>query len=293
MTILDGIAGVIRSTHAQRSARADTSDLLAEICGPAASTILRAAEHDGYSVALGVAQAQAENKPNGFVNDVAYNASDSWLAISGFFTHALPRTPAPAHAMLADVLEHGSKVARHWRGAFASALWRKDAATLTLTRDHIGQRPLYFCRIESGIAFASTLRALVRTGLTTRRIAPAAIEIYLFNGFMVSPLTVIDGVFSVMPGQSILFSAAGETRDTTYFWSQPSALSASSTSDRKLTCRASPPKIRGRAQTRHSKHRHAIGISFRRPGFIVDCRGLAPTARQGPDAVHRDVSAGI
>src|SRR5687768_16708819 len=73
-----------------------------------------------------------------------------------------------SHPSMGDVLRDPelSKL----RGMFAIALWDESAKSLTLARDPLGHRPLYFARNGSGhgawtIAFASELRALLASGL--------------------------------------------------------------------------------------------------------------------------------
>lgn len=55
----------------------------------------------------------------------------------------------------------GPDFPRAVRGMFASAVWLRDAASLLLSRDRFGIKPLYFTRRGDYVAFASELKALL------------------------------------------------------------------------------------------------------------------------------------
>lgn len=103
---------------------------------------------------------------------------------------------------------------RHWgreciqrlRGMFAFALWDAASRTVLLARDRLGIKPLYFSvrrrREEIGptLLFASELRALLASGLVPRRLSPTGIRSYLWNGFVIGPGTIVEGVEQLPPG---------------------------------------------------------------------------------------------
>ena len=53
-------------------------------------------------------------------------------------------------------------------GAFALA-WSDADASLHLARDGIGERTLFYAPLSDGLVFASSLRAILATGLVARR----------------------------------------------------------------------------------------------------------------------------
>jgi asparagine synthase (glutamine-hydrolysing) len=105
--------------------------------------------------------------------------------------------------------EWGEDMLPELRGMFTFALvdLRNHFATvplLFLARDPLGIKPLYYAQTSEGFCFASELRAILATGLVSRRLSPDALTSYLLFGSVSEPVTLIDTVFSVPPGHRLL-----------------------------------------------------------------------------------------
>jgi asparagine synthase (glutamine-hydrolysing) len=104
------------------------------------------------------------------------------------------------------------------QGAFALA-WLAPDGGLTLARDAIGERTLYYAPLPGGVVFASTLRAVLASGLVPRVLHLPAIAAYLSYAYVPGKATLIAGVHELLPGEVIAFRE-GETRHTR-MWSLP------------------------------------------------------------------------
>jgi asparagine synthase (glutamine-hydrolysing) len=102
------------------------------------------------------------------------------------------------------------------RGAFALA-WRNADGELCLCRDAIGERTLYWAQIEGGIAFASTLRALLATGYVAREIDPVSVAMYLSFAYLPGERCMVRGVHELLPGELLRWS--GSRAHCSRFWS--------------------------------------------------------------------------
>ena len=69
--------------------------------------------------------------------------------------------------------------------------------------------------------FASEIRTLLASGAVARRLNPNALDVYLFNGHMISPETIIKDVYSVMPSHWMRISEGGEIVETQRYWLPP------------------------------------------------------------------------
>ncbi|MFL6331955.1 MAG: asparagine synthase (glutamine-hydrolyzing) [Pyrinomonadaceae bacterium] len=86
------------------------------------------------------------------------------------------------------------------RGMFAFAIWDDQEEQLILARDPFGIKPIYYYKNKDTFIFASEVRALLATGLIARRVSSEGIISYLQNGSVESPLTIVEGIRSLLPG---------------------------------------------------------------------------------------------
>lgn len=93
-------------------------------------------------------------------------------------------------------------------GMFALAAWDPERRTILLARDRFGFKPLYWGEYkgssgEPTLLFASEVKALLRTGLFPRRIDPVSLEAYAWNGCVMSPRSIVQGIRCLQPGKCI------------------------------------------------------------------------------------------
>ena len=83
---------------------------------------------------------------------------------------------------------------------FAFALWDRHTGTLTLARDHLGQKPLYFGRIGPTFAFASELKAFAAHPDFAPEVDRGALALFLRHQYVPSPHTIWRGIFKLPAG---------------------------------------------------------------------------------------------
>lgn len=113
--------------------------------------------------------------------------------------------------------EEGLAFANHLRGQFAIALWDKAAHRLVLTRDRMGQKPVYYSDSSAGLCFASELSALTQHPSVNRTIDPNAIQAFLTLKYIPEPQTIFRDVYKLPPAH-LLIHEQGRTRVEPY-WS--------------------------------------------------------------------------
>lgn len=122
------------------------------------------------------------------------------------------------------------KAWQHWgeeslqklRGSYAFAIWDEAQKSMLLARDRMGERPLICAALPNGqFAFASELRALLDSQLLPRRLDPAGLEVFLFNGYIVAPSTLIRGANSLLPGEMMRVAPSGAVQHQCRYWKLP------------------------------------------------------------------------
>ncbi|HYK03012.1 MAG TPA: asparagine synthase (glutamine-hydrolyzing) [Thermoanaerobaculia bacterium] len=97
-------------------------------------------------------------------------------------------------------------------GMFAFALWDRGRRTLTLVRDRLGIKPLYYALTPRGVAFASELKALGRG-----EIDRGALALYMRYGYVPAPHAIFRGVAKLLPGTMLTIDANGESELHAYW----------------------------------------------------------------------------
>ena len=131
-------------------------------------------------------------------------------------------------AVMLRVLARGGPAAvRRLRGMYAFAFWDVNLRQLTLARDPLGIKPLYYILNPErdgdwSVLFASEVRAILASGLVGRpRLNPRALGSIVWNGFCVSPETAVDGVRSLGPGEILVFDEEGSVVKHEPMWQIP------------------------------------------------------------------------
>jgi asparagine synthase (glutamine-hydrolysing) len=111
-------------------------------------------------------------------------------------------------------------------GAFALAWFNQGR--LTLMRDAIGERTLYYARVPQGWLFASTIHALLASGLVPRQLNLRGVATYLSYAYLPGEETLVEGVLEVPPGTMLhLPPGTGTAPHREQFWSVPPEADAS------------------------------------------------------------------
>lgn len=105
-------------------------------------------------------------------------------------------------------------------GAFALA-WQKGPAELTLLRDPMGERTLFYARSGPGLIFASSLELLLQSGLLPRELNLDVLTRYLSYAYLPGRETLIKGVFELLPGEKLCWQ--GGQIATQDYWHLPAS----------------------------------------------------------------------
>lgn len=101
--------------------------------------------------------------------------------------------------------DYGAECVKHLRGMFAFALWDTENKRLFIARDHLGQKPLFFCHRNGAFAFASEVKSLLATELIEPKINIEGLWHYLSLRFMPDQYSLFDGVHKLPAATYLTF----------------------------------------------------------------------------------------
>jgi len=130
------------------------------------------------------------------------------------------RGESDTEVLLAALAQWGlARTLPRLNGIFAFALWDHARQTLSLARDHMGIKPLYYAHAGGGIAFASELKAIRENPTFDAALDRNAIASYLRHAYVPDPLTVYKYAKKLEPGCFLTLSAdRPSTWRVTRYW---------------------------------------------------------------------------
>jgi asparagine synthase (glutamine-hydrolysing) len=91
-------------------------------------------------------------------------------------------------------------------GMFAIALWDRQARVLTLARDRLGEKPLYYGWVGRTLTFASEVKAIRVIPGFTNPINRAALSLYMRHNAIPAPFSIYEDIYKLLPGNWISIS---------------------------------------------------------------------------------------
>ena len=133
--------------------------------------------------------------------------------------HAV-RTRADSECLVHLYEDRGEALVEVLRGMFAFAIWDARRSVLTLGRDRLGQKPLFYLH-DSGrglFAFASELKALVEIPGLDRSVSAEALDHYLTFQYVPHPLCILRAVRKLSPAHTLTYRPALGRVELRRYW---------------------------------------------------------------------------
>lgn len=111
-------------------------------------------------------------------------------------------------------------------GMFAMAVWDRQSRALTLARDRLGEKPLYYGVQNGVLLFGSELKALRVHPAFSGGIDSGALSLLLRHGYVPAPWSIYRGIRKLLPGTLLTLSrpSDADTAPSAYWSVQEQAM---------------------------------------------------------------------
>lgn len=104
-------------------------------------------------------------------------------------------------------------------GMFALAVWDRQSNTLTLARDRLGEKPLYYGWMNGVFLFGSELKALKAHPVWKGEVDRGALSLYMRHNYIPTPYSIYKGISKLRPGCLLTVSLAQREPTIVAYWS--------------------------------------------------------------------------
>ncbi len=118
------------------------------------------------------------------------------------------RTTSDTEVIIKAYQEWGIGCLQKFNGCWAFALWDENKEQLFLSRDRIGEKPLYYTIYNNTFVFGSEIKSILAFGVP-KEIAYELTEIYLTFGYVPAPYTFYKNIRKLEPGHYIRVNENG------------------------------------------------------------------------------------
>jgi len=141
-------------------------------------------------------------------NGEIYNFSDIRSELVGSGRATSFKGTSDTEVILAALSVWGIESAlSRFNGMFAFALWDRERRTLTLARDRVGEKPLYYGMTGSTLLFGSELKALRKHPAWSFEIDRGSLPLFMRYSYIPTPYSIYRGVSKLPPGTYVTFDA--------------------------------------------------------------------------------------
>ena len=113
-------------------------------------------------------------------------------------------TNTDTEVVLKSYIEFGKDCINLFRGMFAFCIYDKLKKELFLARDRFGIKPLIYTFLDDQFIFCSELKPFLKSNFISKKLSHVALGQYFKYGSVTQPNTMLDGVYQLMPGYSMV-----------------------------------------------------------------------------------------
>lgn len=105
------------------------------------------------------------------------------------------------------------------KGMFAIALYDKETGKLTLIRDRVGEKPLYYGFVNGSFVFASDLGSIAALDDFHNEIDTKVLQIYFIHGYIPAPYSIYQNIYKLDAGCMLEIEVPYKEPKVSVYWS--------------------------------------------------------------------------
>ena len=106
----------------------------------------------------------------------------------------------------------------YFDGMWSIAIYDKENKYCTLSRDYVGQKPLYYTSEDNYFMFSSQLKGLFQDKSQNKKISQENLKKYYAFSFVPAPDTIFENIYQVCPGEIIKISTNKMEIEKEKYW---------------------------------------------------------------------------
>lgn len=119
------------------------------------------------------------------------------------------KTQADTEVLVHLYEEYGVEFVAQLKGMFAFCIHDAEQNLYLIARDRFGEKPFYYHFDEKVFSFSSEVKSLLENTTIDRKLNHEAIPYYFRTSLVPEPLTLLNNVYSLEPGQLMIVDSSG------------------------------------------------------------------------------------
>ncbi len=142
-------------------------------------------------------------------------------------------TQSDTEVLLAGIYNKGIEWLRNCNGMFAFAIYDSERRIVTLARDRLGIKPLYYYKDDDVFVFSSEIKGILNSGLVDAVFNEDVIDEYLGNRYIREPYTFFKEIYQLPAGCYMTVTEDLEI-DVKRYWNLPKEFNMSNFYDESI-----------------------------------------------------------
>ncbi len=112
----------------------------------------------------------------------------------------------------------GNKTFNYFDGMWALAIYDLEKKEVTLSRDYVGQKPLYYSKVKTHYTFSSELNGILVDNEVHLNISKKNLRKYFAYSHIPAPYTLFDNIYQLEQGENMIIKATNIESKNIKYW---------------------------------------------------------------------------